>query len=111
VATLRPVRRNPYMMLSLDPPEHTRVRRLVARAFTPRSVELLRPRVEQIVDELLDSGIRFCLGAPLARLELRAAFEGLLRRLPDLRPAVDTSEIEWKRGMLVRSPVALPVTW
>ena len=35
VATLRPVRRNPYMMLSLDPPEHTRVRRLVARAFTP----------------------------------------------------------------------------
>jgi cytochrome P450 len=50
VATLRPVRRNPYMMLSLDPPEHTRVRRLVARAFTPRSVELLRPRVEQIVE-------------------------------------------------------------
>ena len=29
----------------------------------------------------------------------------------DLRPAVDTSEIEWKRGMLIRGPVALPVTW
>ncbi|MFL6129493.1 MAG: cytochrome P450 [Mycobacteriales bacterium] len=327
VATLRPARRNPYMMLSLDPPGHTRVRRLVARAFTPRSVDLLRPRVEQIVDELIDAmvaqprpvdfvaafaaplpalvisemlgapvadvamlrswldfalsitahppeevraageqlfgylerlivakraapaddlltrmiqacdhedrlsepelvnnayilisggyettagllansvltlhrhpdqlamlraepdlipdaveellryvriakailervatrdvqlsgvtvpagatviplqysadrdealtedpdrfditrrptphlalgaGIHFCLGAPLARLELRAAFEGLLRRLPDLRPAVDTSEIEWKRGMLTRGPVALPVTW
>ncbi len=327
VAVLRPVRRNPYMMVSLDPPEHTRVRRLVARAFTVRSVELLRPRVEQRVDELIDgmvaqprpvdfvsafaaplpamvisemigvpfadlamlrgwmdialsvtahtteeiraageqmfgylarliatkraepaddlltrmiqardeedrlsepelvnnvyilltggyettaallcdslltlhrhpeqlamlrdqpglipdaveemlryvrvtkaimervatedvelggvavpagstviplqysanrdealtadpdrfditrkpvphmafgTGIHFCIGAPLARLELRAAFEGLLRRLPDLRPAVDTSEIEWKQGLLIRAPVALPVTW
>jgi cytochrome P450 len=55
VAVLRPVRRNPYLMVSLDAPEHTRVRRLVARAFTPRSVELLRPRVEQIADELVDA--------------------------------------------------------
>jgi nocardicin N-oxygenase len=327
VATLRPVRRNPYLMISLDAPEHTRVRRLVARAFTPRSVDLLRPRVEQIVDELIDAmvarqrpvdfvaafaaplpalvisemlgapaadvailrgwldvglsitahtpeeiraageqlfgylerliatkraepaddlltrmiqardeedrlsepellnnayillsggyetttgvltnslltlhrhpeqlallrdkpellgdaieemlryvrivkcimervatqdtqlsgvtvsagstviplhysanrdealveepdrfditrkpvphmafggGLHHCLGAPLARLELRAAFEGLLRRLPDLRPAVDVSEVEWKHGVLTRGPVALPVTW
>jgi len=327
VATLRPVRRNPYIMVSLDAPEHTRVRRLVARAFTPRSVELLRPRVEQIVDELIDAmvaqprpvdfvaafaaplpalvvsemlgapaadvtmlrgwldiglsitayppeeiraageqlfgylerliaakraepaddlltrmiqardeedrlsepellnnayillsggyetttgvltnslltlhrhpeqlamlrdepelipdaveemlryvrivkcimervatedvelsgvtvpagstviplhysanrddaftedpdrfditrkplphmafggGLHYCLGAALARLELRAAFEGLLRRLPGLRPAVDASELEWKRGLLTRGPVTLPVTW
>jgi nocardicin N-oxygenase len=56
-------------------------------------------------------GLHFCLGAPLARVELRAAYEGLLRRLPDLRPAVDVSEIEWKQGLLTRGPVALPVTW
>ncbi|MEU4233817.1 cytochrome P450 [Nonomuraea sp. NPDC026600] len=327
VATLRPVRRNPYLMLSLDAPEHTRVRRLVARAFTPRSIELLRPRVDRIVDELIDAmvaqsppvdfvaafaaplpalvisemvgapasdmtmlrdwmdiglsitahkpqeiqaageqlfgylerliaakraepaddlmtrliqardeqdrlsepellnniyllliggyettagllanslltlhrhpgqlamlredpelipdaieevlryvrivkavlervatrdvrlsgvtvpagstvlalhysanrddaliedpdrfditrapsphltfggGLHFCLGASLARLELRAAFEGLLRRLPGLRPAVDASEVEWKSGSITRGPVALPVTW
>jgi cytochrome P450 len=327
VAVLRPVRRNPYIMVSLDPPEHTRVRRLVARAFTTRSVELLRPRVEQIVDELIDAmvarprpadfvasfaaplpamvisemlgvpvvdlemlrrwmdialsvtayppqevqaagvqmfgylermiaakracpdedlltrmiqardqedrlsepelvnnayilliagyettagvlansvltlhqhpqqlamlrdkpelipdaveellryvriakavlervattdvrlsgvmvpagstviplqysanrdealtddpdrfditrkpvqhlafggGIHHCIGAPLARLELRIALGGLLRRLPDLRPAVDVTEIEWKHGLLTRAPVALPVTW
>jgi cytochrome P450 len=40
-------------MLTSDPPQHTRLRRLVSKAFTPRMVEGLRPRIEQIVDELL----------------------------------------------------------
>ena len=42
-------------MLSQDPPEHTRLRRLVSKAFTPRSVQKMRPRIQQIVDELLDA--------------------------------------------------------
>ena len=42
-------------MLTSDPPEHTRLRRLVSKAFTPRMVEGLRPRIQQIVDELLDA--------------------------------------------------------
>ncbi|MEW2141009.1 cytochrome P450 [Streptomyces sp. NPDC005409] len=42
-------------MLEADPPHHTRLRRLVARAFTARRVESLRPRVQQITDELLDA--------------------------------------------------------
>lgn len=42
-------------MLSSDPPEHTRLRRLVSKAFTPRAVENLRPRIQEIVDELLDA--------------------------------------------------------
>lgn len=41
-------------MLSMDPPDHTRLRRLVLRAFTPRRVEALRPRVQRLVDSLLD---------------------------------------------------------
>ena len=41
-------------MLRLDPPDHTRLRSLVNRAFTPRAVESLRSRVEAIVDELLE---------------------------------------------------------
>lgn len=40
--------------LTMDPPDHTRLRRLVSKAFTPRLVERLRPRVEALVDELLD---------------------------------------------------------
>jgi pimeloyl-[acyl-carrier protein] synthase len=40
-------------MLDRDPPDHTRLRSLVSKAFTPRVVEGLRPRVQQIVDGLL----------------------------------------------------------
>ncbi len=43
-----------HSMLYLDPPDHTRVRSLVSKAFTPRAIEALRPRIEQIVDGLLD---------------------------------------------------------
>jgi hypothetical protein len=41
-------------MLSADPPDHTRMRRLVSPAFTPRAIEALRPRVAAIVDAVLD---------------------------------------------------------
>jgi hypothetical protein len=42
-------------MLRADPPEHTRLRSLVSKAFTPRAVEAMRPHIQQIVDELLDA--------------------------------------------------------
>jgi cytochrome P450 len=41
-------------LLFADPPDHTRLRGLVSQAFTPRTVEAMRPRVETIVDDLLD---------------------------------------------------------
>lgn len=42
-------------MLASDPPAHTRLRKLVTAAFTQRRIEALRPRVEEITDELLDA--------------------------------------------------------
>lgn len=47
---MRPLARN---MLDLDAPDHTRLRALVQKAFTPRLIERLRPRVESLADELL----------------------------------------------------------
>ena len=45
--------RNNMSMLGLDPPDHHRLRRLVAKVFTPRVVEDLRPRVQALFDELI----------------------------------------------------------
>ena len=58
------------LLLTADPPDHTRLRRLANKAFTPRAVERLRPRVVAIVDELLDAatagGTTFDVMADLA---------------------------------------------
>ncbi len=40
-------------MLNMDPPHHTRLRKLVNKAFTARRIELLRPRIEEIAAELI----------------------------------------------------------
>jgi len=48
----RPLERN---MLDLDPPDHTRLRSLVHKGFTPRLVEQMRSRVQTVADELLES--------------------------------------------------------
>jgi cytochrome P450 len=42
------------IMLFADPPDHTRLRRLVSKAFTPKAIEAMRPRIAHIVDEILD---------------------------------------------------------
>jgi pimeloyl-[acyl-carrier protein] synthase len=41
-------------MLRMDPPDHTRLRSLVSKAFTPRAVEAMRGRIESVVEEVLD---------------------------------------------------------
>jgi cytochrome P450 len=43
------------MLLQVDPPDHTRLRSLVSKAFTPRMIEQLRPRIQQIASELVDA--------------------------------------------------------
>src|SRR6516225_1332430 len=62
---IRPLERN---MLDRDPPDHTRLRALVQKAFTPRLVENLRGRVQEITDELSDAA------AGRGRIELMREF-------------------------------------
>lgn len=45
------------VMFSRNPPDHTRLRRLVARAFTPRAVEALRPRIHELTAGLLEPAL------------------------------------------------------
>lgn len=47
----------PGSFLGMDPPDHTRLRRLVSKAFTPRRVDDLRARAEQLAAELLDTAL------------------------------------------------------
>jgi cytochrome P450 len=44
-----------WSLLCLEPPDHTRIRRLVAKVFTPRAVAAMRPALESFADELLDT--------------------------------------------------------
>jgi cytochrome P450 len=48
------ISRTPRSMLFSDPPDHTRLRKLIGNAFTMRRVERLRPWIEQLTDNLLD---------------------------------------------------------
>ena len=59
-------------ILFLDPPRHTHLRGLVSKAFTPRALEAITPRIQEIVDELLDAV------ASEASFDLIASFAGPL---------------------------------
>jgi cytochrome P450 PksS len=56
------------------------------------------------------SGLHFCLGAPLSRLEAMIAINLLLEHLPRLRFAVDPSALRWRTGLLIHGLEQLPVT-
>ena len=57
-------------MLEQDPPKHTRLRKLVAKAFTPRAVEAWRPRARALAGELLDAALETGGGDLVAGLAL-----------------------------------------
>ena len=54
-------------------------------------------------------GIHMCLGAPLARLEGEIAIASLLKRFPQMKLAVDSNELNWRPGMIVRGVKKLPL--
>ena len=56
-------------------------------------------------------GVHQCLGQQLARIEMRAGFEGLLRRFPTLELAVPADEVKLRTDMNIYGVHELPVTW
>lgn len=56
-------------------------------------------------------GVHRCLGAPLARLEMRIVFPALLRRFPGLRLAVPAELVEFRHLSVIHGVTSLPVTW
>jgi pentalenolactone synthase len=56
-------------------------------------------------------GLRYCIGAPLARIELQVVFTALISRFPDLRLAADPRELTVDTDTLTSSLAGLPVTW
>jgi cytochrome P450 len=56
-------------------------------------------------------GIHHCLGAPLARIELRIALPALLRRFPGLRLAADPAQLRFRERSIVYGVEQLPVAW
>jgi pentalenolactone synthase len=56
-------------------------------------------------------GARYCIGAPLARMELQVAFAQLLVRFPDMRLAVDVDDLTVRKDILTGGIVDLPVVW
>jgi cytochrome P450 PksS len=79
------------------------------RQFTrPDALDITREPNKHLAFGL---GAHFCLGAPLARLEGQLALGALLRRLPELRLAVEPGALRWRPGLVLRGLEALPVTF
>jgi cytochrome P450 len=95
-------------MLNRDPPDHTRLRRLVSKAFTPRVIEGLRPRIEALVQEAIDRV------APSGQMELVSdlAFPLPFAVISEMlgMPEADSAQLREWSGTLVRSlePMADP---
>jgi cytochrome P450 len=97
-------------MLDRDPPDHTRLRRLVSKAFTPRAVEALRPRITSLVDEMLDAAGRQAQVDLVDALAFPLPFAVIGEMLGT--PPADHERIRQLSGTVVRSlePVNDPAT-
>ncbi len=95
-------------MLDRDRPDHTRLRRLVSKAFTPRAVQALRPRITGLVDGMLDAVARARQVDLVDALAFPLPFTVIAEMLGT--PPADHARIRELTGTVVRSlePVADP---
>lgn len=74
----------------------------------PLSLDLARSGPQQLT---FSFGRHFCVGAPLARIELQLGLAGLLHRFPDLRLAVPLDRLQRRIDLYTQGFTAVPVTW
>jgi cytochrome P450 len=72
----------------------------------PETLILDRPNNKHVG---FGSGMHYCLGAPLARLEASVTFKVLFDRLPNLQLAVPTDRLQWQSNIVTRGMKAIPV--
>jgi cytochrome P450 len=90
-------------------PEHTVANR--DDSVYPNGWELDFHRVDPPPHLTFAFGPHHCMGAHLARLEVKVAIETLVRRFPTLQLAVPADDVEWSTTSMLRSVVELPLTW
>lgn len=95
-------------MLNRDAPDHTRLRKLVSKAFTARRIEELRPLIQQLVDDALDRAEAAGEIEVVGDLAFPLPFEVISHMMG--MPATDTDQLREWSGTLVRSlePVVDP---
>jgi cytochrome P450 len=93
--------RGSHAMLNLDPPEHSRLRRLVTKAFTPRVIDGLRPRIQELVDQSLDAAAAKGGLELIADLAFPLPFAVITEMLG--MPDTDTVQLREWSGTIVRS--------
>jgi cytochrome P450 len=88
-------------MLDRDPPNHTRLRRLVSKAFTPRAIQALQPRIVALVDTMLDAAESERRVDLVEALAFPLPFSVIAEMLGT--PSADQDRIRQLTGTLVRS--------
>lgn len=106
----------PVEIAGVEVPENARLMLLLAsanrdeRVFDdPEEFDIRRPNANKHL--AFTHGIHFCLGAPLARLEARIAFEHLTRRLPDLALSPPDQTFEFDPNTSFRGPQEMWAEW
>lgn len=79
-----------------------------SRFGNPDGFDVARPNVREHLS--FGFGIHTCLGAPLARMQVKIVLEELGKRVPQLR-LVDPDDIEFRENLSFRVPIRVPVTW